>query len=243
VSEPFAGLHDLLTSMFFYIPDLAALRDARPPAQSDLLDEDGGRLGEVLGRLDEVKRQRLTEYAAAIVPRLTEVGATPSSGDYLAARMTMSTGPDGQGRDFRAEAMSEGTIRAIGLLAALFQPPTQDGRISLIAVEEPELALHPLAAGVLFDALTEASYSVQVLATTQSAELFDRKEADLSTLRMVEAEDGVSVIGPVDSVSVRIVADGLATVGELLRSDQMRPEPPSPGEGSEPAAGPGEGEA
>jgi hypothetical protein len=81
-----------------------------------------------------------------------------------------------------------------------------------------------MAAGVLFDALTEASASVQVIATTQSAELFDRKEADLSAILVAAADDGVTRIGPVDEASRSIVADGLATVGELLRSDQLRPE-------------------
>jgi hypothetical protein len=98
------------------------------------------------------------------------------------------------------------------------------------------LSLHPLAAGAVYDALTEASEHVQVLATTQSAELFDRKEADLSAIRVVVAEHGLTVIGEVDPVSRSIVADGLATTAELLRSNQLRPvvdrpaTPPSPAE-------------
>jgi predicted ATPase len=232
VSEPYAQLHEALTSMFFYEPVLASLRDARPDTGRDLLDEDGGQLGAVLARLGEWERERVSAYAGAIVPHLTEVGPTAPGGDYVAARMTTATGPGGTPQAFRAEAMSEGTIRAIGLLATLFQPGARDGRIPLLAVEEPELALHPMAAGVLFDALTEASGSAQVLATTQSAELFDRKEADLSAILVATADDGVTTIGPVDAVSRSIVADGLATVGELLRSDQLRPEAEAEGEGA-----------
>jgi predicted ATPase len=224
VSEPYAQLHEALTSMFFYEPVLASLRDARPDTGRDLLDEDGGGIGAVLARLGGWERDRVSAYAAAIVPHLTEVGPTAPGGDYLAARMTMDTGLGGAPQVFRAESMSEGTIRAIGLLAALFQPSARDGRLPLLAVEEPELALHPMAAGVLFDALTEASASAQVLATTQSAELFDRKEADLSAILVAAADDGVTTIGAVDEASRSIVADGLATVGELLRSDQLRPE-------------------
>ena len=74
---------------------------------------------------------------------------------------------------------------------------------------------------------------MQVLATSQSAELFDRKEADLSAIRVVTARDGVTVIGPVDEVSRSIVADGLATVGELLRSNQLEPQTPHPTEAAE----------
>jgi predicted ATPase len=226
VSEPYARLHEALTSMFFYNPDLDALRDARPVTGTDTLDEDGGHLGAVLGMIGTVQRDRLSAYAGAVVPHLTDVGPTERAGDYVAARMTMATGPEGASQEFRAESMSEGTIRTIGLLAALFQPRVRDGDISMVAVEEPELALHPLAAGVLFDALSEAGTWVQVLATSQSAELFDRKEADLSAILVVTADAGVTTIGPVDAVSRSIVADGLATVGELMRSDQLQPEIP-----------------
>ena len=232
---PYALLYAALADMFFYDPDLAALRDARPATGSDGLDEDGGHLGAVLGRLDPWAAERVSAYAAAIVPNLTEVGpsASAAASDYVAARMTLTAGEEAEPKQFRAESMSEGTIRAIGLLAVLFQPRARDGRIPLVAIEEPELALHPLAAGVLFDALTEASTSVQVLATSQSAELFDRKEADLSAIRVVTARDGVTVIGPVDEVSRSIVTDGLATVGELLRSNQLEPQTPHPTEAAE----------
>ncbi|MFC1429201.1 AAA family ATPase [Streptacidiphilus sp. N1-3] len=226
---PYALLHTALSGMFFYDPDVAALRDARPVTGSDALNEDGGHLGAVLGLLDPRVSERISDYAGAIVPNLTKVGpsARVVRGDYIAAQMQLTTAGAGtEPTTFRAESMSEGTIRAIGLLTALFQPRVRKGRIPLVAVEEPELALHPLAAGVLYDALTEASMSVQVLATSQSAELFDRKEADLSAILIVSAQDGVTVIGPVDDVSRSIVVDGLATVGELLRSDQFIPKLP-----------------
>jgi predicted ATPase len=230
VEEPFASLHETLTDMFFYSPALSVLREARPKSPSFwALGEDGGDLGSALATLREEERDRISQYLGVIVPGVVEVGPTDPSADYIAARISFATDGDTEPHVFRAESMSEGTIRAIGLLTALFQPNARDGWIPLIAVEEPELALHPLAAGALYDALTEASEHVQVLATTQSAELFDRKEADLSAIRVVAAEHGVTVIGEVDPVSRSIVADGLATTAELLRSDQLRPvvEPPT----------------
>lgn len=223
-TEPYDRLYAALTSMFFHTPDLASLRDARPPTGADTLAEDGGQLGEVIARMADWERDRVSAYMGAIVPRLTSVGPESVDAPYIAATMTMDTdGGNGPVR-FGAESMSEGTIRALGQLAALYQPPARDGRIPLVAIEEPELALHPLAAGVLFDALTEASETVQILATSQSAELFDRKEADLDSLLVAVARDGVTSIGPVDAVGRSVVADGLATVGELLRSDQLNPD-------------------
>lgn len=229
-AEPFSELHGTLTEMFFYSPDLANLRKASPNTPTaGALGADGGDLGPALAALGEQERERVSQYLGVIVPGAVEAGPTDPAADYIAARINFATADETEPHVFRAESMSEGTIRAIGLLTALFQPGAREGWIPLIAVEEPELALHPLAAGALYDALTEASEHVQVLATTQSAELFDRKEADLSAIRVVAAERGVTVIGEVDPVSRSIVADGLATTAELLRSDQLRPvvEPPA----------------
>ena len=125
--------------------------------------------------------------------------------------------------------MSDGTIRAAAVLAALFQPWTLAGRIPLIGIEEPEIALHPAAAGVLFDALTEASEHVQVIATSQSPDLLDRDDLEVSSVRAVSMQHGLTVIGDVDEASRRIVRDKLYTLGELMRSDQISPEPSANG--------------
>jgi predicted ATPase len=129
--------------------------------------------------------------------------------------------------------MSDGTIRAVGVLAALFQPWVLDGQISLVGIEEPEAALHPSAAGVLFDALTEASERVQVLVTSQSADLLDRDDLDPSIIRAVASDAGLTVIGEVDEVSLRALREHRFTAGELLRAGQINPETPA-GTGSAP---------
>jgi predicted ATPase len=95
----------------------------------------------------------------------------------------------------------------------------------LIGIEEPEIALHPAAAGVLFDALTEASERVQVVVTTQSPDLLDRVDPNVVAVRAVSMEDGRTVIGEVDRASRQIVKDKLYTLGELMRSNQLSPEP------------------
>ncbi|MFD7289520.1 AAA family ATPase [Streptomyces sp. NPDC059863] len=223
-SDPYAGLYEALTDMYFYDPVLASLRDARSSSGTRILDEDGGNLGAVLGTLEPVVRDRLDAYIGAIVPGAVGVGPSQGSGGYVAAQMSVESLPGQPPQIFGAESMSEGTVRAVGLLTALFQPRARDGRIRLVAVEEPELALHPMAGGALFDALTEASAHVQVLATSQSSELFDRKETDLDAIKVVAVQRGVTVIGAVDAVSREIVAEGLSTVGDLLRSDQLEPE-------------------
>jgi len=126
--------------------------------------------------------------------------------------------------------LSDGTLRAAAVLTAIFQPAAAlDGRLPLIGIEEPETALHPAAAGVLFDALSEASEHVQVIATTQSADLLDREEIDASIIRPVVMQGGLTVIGEVDDASREIVETKLYTLGELMRGNQLSPASPDSG--------------
>jgi predicted ATPase len=124
---------------------------------------------------------------------------------------------------FGPNAISEGTLHAAGVLAALFQPAVLKGQATLVAIEEPETALHPAAAGALFDALTEACERVQVIVATQSDDLIDHDDFDLSWVRVVTMSGGVTVIGEIDEPLRRMVDDRLATLGELMRDRQLRP--------------------
>jgi predicted ATPase len=109
------------------------------------------------------------------------------------------------------------------VLAALFQPGVPDRQVSLIGIEEPETALHPAAAGVLFDALTEASQRGQVLATTQSDDLFDRDDVDPSVIRAVRSDSGLTQIGPLTPAVLRALDVRQFTAGELMRAGQLQP--------------------
>lgn len=119
--------------------------------------------------------------------------------------------------------MSDGTVRALGVLLALQQ--TGDGApVPLVGIEEPESAVHPAAAAVLLSALREAATRMQVLATSHSADLLDDKGITDSQIRAVRAEANETHIGPVDSASREALRQRLYTVGELLRMDQLQPE-------------------
>jgi len=108
-------------------------------------------------------------------------------------------------------------------LVALFQANDRSP-LTLTGLEEPESGLHPAAAGVLFDALTEASRFRQVVVTSHSPDLLDRDDVPESAIQAVEMCDGLTVIGRVDSVGRAALRDRLYTPGELLRMNQLRPE-------------------
>jgi predicted ATPase len=109
------------------------------------------------------------------------------------------------------------------VLAALFQPPAFDGRISLVGIEEPELALHPATVGALYEALDDAASRTQVIVTSQSSDLLDSEYTQLEHIRVAANTDGVTYVGEVDAAGQAIVNKKIMTVGELHRSGQLRP--------------------
>ena len=124
--------------------------------------------------------------------------------------------------------MSEGTLRALGILVALFQgnyDPRK--RVLLVGIEEPESALHPAAAGVLLDAFREAADKTQIIITSHSPDLLDDKDLDPESILAVEVHDGITVIAGVNEASISVLRDRLYTTGELLRLDQLQPDPVS----------------
>ena len=68
-----------------------------------------------------------------------------------------------------AVRMSDGTLKFLCLLAALFHPEPPP----LMCIEEPELGLHPDALQLVAEALVEASESMQLIVTTHSDALID----------------------------------------------------------------------
>jgi predicted ATPase len=206
--------------------DLEVLRQPQRPLRDATLGAAGQHLGDVLGVLEKEEgagyKERLDAYIQAIVP-----GALGVDRWYTGSRVTVmlrsKTGQDGRDVIFGPDSISDGTLRAAAVLAALFQRPVRQGHVSLVAIEEPEIALHPAAAGVLFDALTEATEHIQVLATSQSADLLDREDLDVSAIRPVAMRDGLTVIGEVDGASRKIADEKLYTLGELMRGNQLSP--------------------
>jgi predicted ATPase len=164
----YAPLSRGLRGMRLYDLACDALREAGPYARGAVLGARGQHLASVLGdlgRLAPGDKERLDAYLGAVVPGVISVDER-AAGPHASLRLQMSGGAGGVPAEFGPEGMSDGTIRTVGVLAALFQKPALDGDVALVGVEEPMVAVHPSAAGVLFDALTEASDWVQVLVTT-----------------------------------------------------------------------------
>jgi len=221
----FRPVYDGLTGMGFYNFNPDAVRIPQSPDPGELLARDGRNLAAVvhrLGRYHPAVKARIEEYLGLIVPTIHGIDRVP-----LGPTETLEFRQDVPGAAapwrFTAGSMSDGTLRALGVLVALFQQAPSPAVTSLIGIEEPEAALHPGAAGVLYDALRYASDTRQVLVTSHSPDLLDNDDVSDVELLAVESRAGETLLGPIDEVSRRAVRERLYTPGELLRLNQLSP--------------------
>lgn len=195
-----------------------------------VLDSDGRNITAVLQRMvngDEAVKERINEYMARIVPNIRAIQVRPIVDQAILQFRHNDNNGNGHtaSEPFLGPAMSNGTLRALGVLVALFQS-THDAATptSLVAIEEPEAALHPAAVRVLFDAMREASVSAQVIATSHSPDLLDDKQLDEESILAVTFEDGATRIGHLNEFGRSAIRDHLFTAGELLRMEQLEPD-------------------
>lgn len=226
----FRSVYDAFSNMGFYSLNPDRIRDLQPPDSGKLLARDGSNLAGVLAQLEAqnpATKQRIEEYLGKIVPGVRRVEHR-----VLGPKETIEFGQAVAGSEFPwrflAANMSDGTLRALGILVALLQSGDGNGTgpyVPLVGIEEPELALHPAAAGVLIDSLREASRTTQVLVTSHSPDLLDNPQLDTDTILAVVADAGTTTIGRLDETGKSALHDRLYTAGELLRLNQLAPDP------------------
>lgn len=213
-----------LASMKVYSLEPAKLREMQDPDSGVSLRADGSNASSVLEEIerhssDDVKR--IGEILATIVPHTKRV-RTIKHGNKLSLEFTQEVGEKKHLR-FEAFNMSDGTLRALGLLMAVYQRPTP----TLMVIEEPEATIHPGALGAILDLLRHASRKMQIVVTTHSPDVLDAKWIEDRHLRMVSWEEGATYITPISESSRRALQQHLMGAGELLRSNALQAPPPS----------------
>jgi predicted ATPase len=220
----FRPVYDLLSRMGFYNLNPEEIRDLQPSDAGDLLLRDGRNLAAVLDHLTDKDKSRVVEFLSKVVPGVTDVNVK-HVGKKETLEFRQTVGSKGAPWRFMAENMSDGTLRALGILTALFQSGAPSQRKApVVGIEEPESALHPGAAGVLRDALRAAARHTQVLVTSHSPDLLDNKSISDEDIIAVEMRRGETLIAPVDAAGRSAIRDKLYTAGELLRMNQLNPD-------------------
>lgn len=223
----FRPVIDALSQIEIYNLNPRVIGAMQPPDSGVLLRRDGSNAASVLQHLPLTARERVTENLSRIVPGVSDL-QPKTLGTQETIEFRQSVKGQRHPWSFLAGSMSDGTLRAFGVLLAVFQASAETvARKSplLIGLEEPEMALHPAAAAVLLAALREGSRSCQILVTSHSPELLDNPDIDADALLAVENEDGMTTVGPLDRANRSILRDKLFTPGELLRQNQLSTDP------------------
>ena len=226
--DAFQPIYVALSNMGFYNLNPDRIRELQSPDPGDLLRRDGSNLASVLANLQRHTpdiKNRIEEYLAKVAPGVTGVEAQ-TIGPKETLEFRQAVRGSRHAWRFLAANMSDGTLRALGVLVALFQGPVnRSDAYRLVGIEEPEVALHPAAAGILTDSLRDASTHSQVLVTSHSPDLLDDPAISDDTIFAGIAEHGETKIGRLDPAGRSALRDHLYTAGELLRMDQLRPDP------------------
>lgn len=222
----FRPVFDALTAMGFYNLNPKLMRELQKPQDGRLLKPVGENIASVIGHLERAAPEQfafIQEYLQHVVPMVHGVqrkGIGPM--ETLEFRQDMA-GSEHAWR-FLAQNMSDGTLRALGVLTALLQSNI-DFTPTLVAVEEPETALHPAASAALRDALRRASEDTQVIVTSHSPDLLNDDSVGPDCLLAVLSEGGETKIAPIDGAARKLMQDHLFSAGELLRLNQLVPDP------------------
>ncbi len=211
-----AELHAFLSNLKYYsiIPEL--LKETQYLANEHVLLENGENSASVLNRLIEDSNPNFSELLLALEKVVGDISdiRVARVGRYLVTQFKHDF-PDGSTAWFDAAQESYGTLRLLGILLACYQPsPT-----FFIALEEPELAIHPGAMRLLCEILQSLSGRTQMLITTQSPDLISRFGAD--QLRVVEKVGGITKIGPLRDDQRAVIEQDLFSGGDLLRIEGL----------------------
>ena len=204
--------------MYHIFPN--SLRDPQKVGESHPLATSGENLASVLRDMVQRKSRFLSELMESLgiaVPGIRDIRVIQAGSYYVVELMHEKDDQAEKGLWFDLSHESDGTLRLLAMLTALFQDPAP----SLIGLEEPELFIHPGAMAVLADTMKEASLRGQVLVATHSPDLINL--LPIESIRAVTAQDGSTRVGKVAEHQLKSVRDNLFLPGELHSMEGLQP--------------------
>jgi predicted ATPase len=184
-------------------------REQSAHGRADVLSEGGENLALVLSKI----RPRVKGLLASLqklYEGISDIHLTVEGGNVLL--FLEETG----GREIPATRLSDGTLRYLSLLAVLLHPDPPP----LVAIEEPELGLHPDVLPHLADLLVQASRRTQLVVTTHSRILVDALTDYPSSVLVCSKEEGESQISRLDQAALRAWLDKY-TLGSLWSKGEI----------------------
>jgi predicted ATPase len=192
------GLADLFKRILIYRswqfgPDAKVRGSCRADVRTDHLSEGfdnlPARLAVLIGK--RAIKLRLVELLRELAPGFDDLSVIPEGGQL---QLYLHEG----NLSVPAHRLSDGTLRYLCLLAILLG----DDPVPLIAIEEPELGLHPDMLPTLRDLFVTASEKTQLIVTTHSTQLIDAMTEHAESVLVCEKKNGPSTLSRLSQAEV-----------------------------------------
>lgn len=180
LQEKYADIR--LFRSWLFGPGAALRREQNTQARNDFLSDGGENLGPVLSRAFLQGKRELIDSLRALYDNIEDLHILVDAGN-----MQIYVEESG-GRQIPATRLSDGTLRYLCLLAILLHPNPP----AMIAIEEPELGLHPDILPHVAQLLRKASEQTQLIVTTHSRILIDALGEEPESVIVCEKADGQS---------------------------------------------------
>ena len=191
-------------------PSTAVRRSQSAHDRPDFLADDGANLALVLSHFRGESKRRLLAALQELFDGIVDIACPVTSGSVSLFL------EEGGGRQIPASRLSDGTLRYLCLLAILLhdEPPP------LVAIEEPELGIHPDVIAKIAELLVDASRRTQLVVTTHSRMLVDALSDHPSSVVVCEKEDGESRLVRLDGHRLKAWLDEYS-LGDLWGSGEL----------------------
>ncbi len=182
--------------------------------RNDILDDGANNLILVLSNILPRIENRFVDALRQLYEDVDGIYATIRDGNLLLFLK------ESGGRLITMARLSDGTLRYLTLLSILLHPDPPP----LVAIEEPELGLHPDLIPEIAELLIEASGRMQLVVTTHSRMLVDALTEHPSTVVVCARENGESQFTRLDEAHLKQWLEQFgasATLGDLWSSGDI----------------------
>jgi predicted ATPase len=167
----------------------ASVKRLRPVHDSRYLRPDAANLAAFLYRLrtsSTKEYQQIVKVVRLVIPFFDDFELIPQSSPNGEEQIRLLWRQKNSDYPLWPSQLSDGSLRFVCLATALLQPNPP-----ATIIDEPELGLHPYAITLLGSLIRSAGEYIQIIISTQSAELVN--EFALEDLVIVESEEGATV--------------------------------------------------
>ena len=217
-------ISDFVRSLRFSTIFPNTLREPRKPDADNNLKESGENWASVLKALKRTPKgrhelERIKEMMQIVMPTMKDI-SVKAVGGYLVPqiRVTEAGGKKDAIYDLDPSQLSDGTLRVLGILLALYQHPHP----KFVAIEEPEQTVHPGLLAMLAESFHEASERTQLLITSHSPHLIEYFKPE--EIRVVAQEDGETRVTKIKSAQLEAIKERLISIQELMLAEGLQVE-------------------